>query len=181
MFCLTCKHVYHVCLASAEARGGLGILELASGQLGGGCGYWDQTLTRVTDFPCSYLRLQGSHLSACLNLHLPKAHTSSTKSASLWSHSSPFICTFISCAFLDMIHVIRSQVIILSFPEFTGVLPTRQEYRVSLTQKGQDSNVRLSVCLQQNTMPAPQGSHSASPLINVLFAICQPESRNLRK
>lgn len=162
-----------VCGGQRRARH---LLELESGQLGGRCGYWDQTLTRVTDFPS-----QGSRLSACLNLHLPKAHTSSTKLASLWPHSSPSICTFISCAFLDIAHVTRSQVIILPFPEFTGVLPTRQEYRVSLTQKGQDSNGRLSVCLQQNTMPAPQGSHSASPLISVLFAICQPESRNSRK
>lgn len=94
---------------------------------------WMCVLGPVTDFTCFYLRLQGSSLSACLNLHLPKAHTSSTKWASLWPRSSPSISKSISCAFLQLVHVIRSQVIILLFPEFTGVLPTRQEYRVSLT------------------------------------------------
>lgn len=38
---------------------------------------WMWVLGPATDFTCSRLPLQGSGLSACLNLHLPKAHTSS--------------------------------------------------------------------------------------------------------
>lgn len=146
---------------------------------------WMWVLGPATDFTCSRLPLQGSGLSAGLNLHLPKAHTSSRVGFAL----APLLLPL----FLHPFHThfsISSHYPTLSWAHggggarssnYAGIQGLTQQLPLHPRKTKAGSIVRLSVHLQQNPIPAPQGSHLPSPLINALPAICQPESRNSRK
>lgn len=85
-----------------------------------------------------HLSDSGTHVSRGLfNFSsFPKPYTSSTRPASLCAPRPtplPLFLSLLHTYFSILSTNIRSQVTILPFPEFTGILPTRQEDDVSLT------------------------------------------------
>lgn len=143
------------------------------------------TGNRTLSSPCFYLSISNfrAHVSACLNLRI----SSSPKPASLWSHSPPFTSKPIPCVFLNTVCPLTSHLKSLFYPSLRspGSFQLGRN-TICLTKypryPERPRHQCQAVCLSSaNTIVASQGSHSASPLINVLSAICQPESRNSGK
>lgn len=131
-------------------------------------------------YSCETLLLQSPFLFLFKILGVPQDPYFSIRPILLWS-TLISLFEFLSplLVYYTMLSIyIESQFILPLFPVSTGIFPSRQKNCLSshfyVSLKGQHWALVLSSTIPMTVL---QESHTSSPLINVLFAICQPESR----